>query len=685
MGTLPAQDASYYTDGTNADKEIFQRMQDTYSKAITVNQSFWSEADIDNRFMEGDQTLWNDIYGNLPAFRRRQFNFNRIRRVVNMVSGYQRQHRKSTIITPTENNDETTADQLSRALFWANDKSNALEYISQAFHGALVTGMNLLSVWLDYRTDPVNGDIRIDNLSYNGFLIDPYFRKHSLEDCNFIWGRRYLTPKQASELLPMRREDILNMKPRGNPDGKFYFLPESYNYGMADLLAYDEYWYLDTRMQEVLIDTKSGDTMEWEGSDEDLRRFLSVYPQIITHKQSIPTVKLAISVGDKVMYHGPNPLGIDQYPFVPVLAYYSPQIPYYPYRCQGMVRGLRDSQYLYNRRKVIELDIMESQVTSGFKYKESALVNPKDVFLSGQGRGIPIKDEAEMSDVEKIHAPEVPASMIELSKLLGQEISEISGVNEELLGAAQDDKAGVLSMLRQGAGLTTLQILFDQLDFSQKQLGHIFMRVIQKNWTEGKIRRILGEEPTQEFHNKNWQKYDAVVEEGLNTATQRQMQFAQLLQLRELQVPVPTKVLIEASTLQGKDKLVKAIMEEEQKAQEQQQKQEQIQSALIQAQAKDFEAKATANEGLGIERVSRIQENQALAEERRAEALKDLELGALHQVSALKELQALDIDNLGKLLALLKQIQEGFTDVAEDRPVATKMAVPKTDTATKPI
>src|SRR5208282_1223048 len=104
------------------------------------------------------------------------------------------------------------------------------------------------------------------------------------------------------------------------------------------------------------------------------------YPQIYVQEQEIPTVKLAIVVQGKVMYDGPNPLGIDKYPFIPCWAYYNPQMPYFPWRIQGVVRNLRDAQYLYNRRKIIELDILESQINSGWKYKENALVNPKDVF-----------------------------------------------------------------------------------------------------------------------------------------------------------------------------------------------------------------------------------------------------------------------------------------------------------------
>ena len=95
-----------------------------------------------------------------------------------------------------------------------------------------------------------------------------------------------------------------------------------------------------------------------------------MYPSITVIEQEVPTVNLAIVVQGKVIYSGRNPLGIDKYPFIPVIAYYEPSMPYYPYRIQGVVRGLRDSQYLYNRRKVIELDILESQINSGWKYKE---------------------------------------------------------------------------------------------------------------------------------------------------------------------------------------------------------------------------------------------------------------------------------------------------------------------------
>jgi len=674
---FPQLGPQYYTE---KDRPILSRMEAFYAETITIAQSFWSEADVDTRFMVGDQTLWNDLYGNLPANRRRQFNFNRIRRIVNMISGHQRRNRKSTIVTPIENGDAETADQFTKILMHINQQEGVLETISESFEGALITGMNFLHLWLDYREDPISGRIKVDNCSYNSFLVDPYFRKPDMSDCTGIWKRTFLTKRECISLLPTHAEEIIGLI--GNDsgtgrDGKFQFMPESYNYGMKYLLTYDEFYYRDYRTQKMLVDAQTGDTMEWKHEKEDeLREFLRLYPQVTVVDQEIPTVRLAIVVQGKVMYDGPNPLGIDKYPLVPVFAYYHPESPYFPWRVQGVVRNLRDSQYLYNRRKVVELDILESQINSGWKYKENALVNPKDVFLSGQGRGLALKDEAQMTDVEQIIAPAIPQSMIELSKLLGEEIAQISGVNEELLGSANDDKAGILSQLRQGAGLTTLQGLFDRLDHSQRLLGQLMIDVIQANYTPGKVAKILeeGQQPTEQFYNKAFGKYNAVVEDGINTATQKQMNFAQLLHLREAGVPIPDDLLLEACTLQNKKKLIEAVQAAKQE--QQQMQQAQIEAAMQEQMARTqlAQARAKADEGLGFERLSRVEENRALAVEREAAARKDEDIAMLNLIKALKEIDNIDIGQIEKLLALSNIMKA--QQKSEEEPTVAPVVVP---------
>lgn len=668
---FPQLGPSYYDE---ADRPILSKMEAFYAESITINQAFWSEADTDTRFETGDQTLWNDLYGNLPANRRRQFTFNRIRRVINMISGHQRRNRKSTIVIPVENGDAETADQFTKILMWCNQQEGVLETISSAFHGSLVTGMNLLQVWVDYRSDPISGNIKVDNCAYNTFLIDPFFKKPDLSDCNGLWKRSFLTKRECVSLMPDKYEAILGLQ--GNDtgsarDGKFQFAPESYNYATANLLTYDEFYYRDYRTQQMLLDTQTGETTEWRGNDKEaLKNFLNAYPQLTVIESEIPTVRLAIVIQGKVFYDGPQPSGLDMYPFVPVFAYYNPQTPYYQNKIQGVVRGLRDSQYLYNRRRAIELDILESQINSGWIYKENALVNPKDVFLFGQGRGLALKDEANMSDVQQIVAPQIPPSMIQLSELLAKEVQEISGVNEELLGSAVDDKAGILSMLRQGAGLTTLQILFDNLDHAQKLLGKIMIDLIQMNFTPGKVKKILeGQEPAPLFYNKAFGKYGAAVEEGLNTTTQKQMQFAQLLQLREAGVPIPDESLLEACTIQNKKQLLESIQQAKQAQQQQAQQQAEVSMAEQMARTELAQARATADRGLGLERVSRVQENQALAVERQAAAIKDEEQALLAAVKALKEIDGIDLDQIHKLVALSNILKQNESAQMQQQPL----------------
>src|SRR5437016_71279 len=183
---FPQLGPAYYDE---KDKGLIGKMESTYAQSITINQTFWSEADTDHRFECGDQTLWNDIYGNLSANRRKQFSFNRIRRIINMISGHQRRNRKSSQVIAIENGDSDTADQFTKILMWNNRQEGVLETISSGFEGSLISGMNLLQVWVDFRSDPISGNIKVDNCSYNSFLIDPYFRKPDLSDCDYIWKR----------------------------------------------------------------------------------------------------------------------------------------------------------------------------------------------------------------------------------------------------------------------------------------------------------------------------------------------------------------------------------------------------------------------------------------------------------------------------------------------------------------
>lgn len=642
------------------DYEIVQRKNSFYEQALTPTLAYWEQANTDTLYECGSAQLWSGVYGNLPAYARKTFNLNYIRPSVNMIAGHQMDHRKTTIVVPRSNGTQQTTDDLTKALDWQWDKEHVYEKISEAFRlGPLITGMSLIQIDMDYSQDPISGQLRYTVRPFNSFIIDPYWSKLDFSDCQGIIVRDFVSKRALISMYPQEEEFILNLPVNGYGnarDNKFQYTAQSYNYGIINLMTYDQYFYRDFRRQKKIVDVETGESHEFKGTEDYLRFILSTQPSLTVIECDIPTVKVACFIQDRCMYNGPT-LG-DFYPLVPFIGYYHPEIPYYEWRIQSVVRSMRDAQFLYTRFVINMCDVVESQVNSGWKYKENALVDPLDVFLNGQGKGLALKKDALMSDVEKIVPTEASNTAFKLADIFLNLRTIVSGVNEELLGANNTDMAGILSRLRQGAGLTTLKILFNNLDLSQKILGDRSLAIIKTNYVPSKMKRILGHEPSPYFYNQEFGEYECAVEDGFNTATQKQMQYAQLLEARrELGDEIPTKTIIDAMTIQNKDQLMKDIQERQQQKQQMEQAQMQSTMQLQQAQAELAQARSIADKGLGIERISRVQENQALAQERRAAAIKDEEDALLSKVKILKEIEGIDITHLQQLMAMLETLK----------------------------
>jgi hypothetical protein len=445
-------------------------------------------------------------------------------------------------------------------------------------------------------------------------------------------------------------------------DGRFPLQAELINLDTNRLLAYDEFHYRAFREIDVILDPRSGEAVEWEPDETDpentLESILQQQPWLMVKKVQKPTVKLAIVLGGKMMYDGPNILKIDSYPFVPVLAYHEPDIQAYSWRIQGVIRNLRDAQYLYNRRKVIELDILESQINSGWVYPIDAVTDPKAFRQTGQGFLIPLKAGHTAQEIERITPPDIPQSMIQLSMSLAEDITKISGVNEELLGAATDDKAGILSMLRQGAGLTTLQTLFDKLDYSQRLLGKIRMDAVRKNFSPGKVRNIIGREPEERFYTSNVSKYDIAVEEGVYSTTQRQMELQQLLHFRtELGMQIPDESILRASVIQNKDKLIDDLNKASQQQAQAQQQASEVQMQQMQSEVMSAYAKTKSDLALSKERMANATAKMVSIDQIEADAEQSRTQAELDLIKQIIELEDMDLQGIRNALELAETIK----------------------------
>jgi hypothetical protein len=619
-----------YVDPTDAKNKDLKQMQDWfYDSNYIGNSVLWLQGAIDKRFKTGDQNLYYAMYGQNYQQAQRFF-FNLIRRHINMICGFQRKNRKSTITLPVNENDDALADDYNKVFRWCDDRDGFQEYLSQSFEGAVDTGMTLLHLYPDYTLDPISGDLFTDCVSYNNYLIDINFRKQDLSDCNGIYRRRWTSKEGAKQLLPGYAKEIDKMKPGGMKDGRFPLQAELQNLAVNNLFTFDEFYYRDSREATIVIDPKTGESVEWEEdeSEEDdmMVRVLQQQPWLITKKVQVPTIKLVLSLGNKIVYHGKNLLGIDAYPFVPTLCYHEPDIQAYALRVMGVIRNLRDPQFLYNMRKVIELQLLQSSLNAGWIYPIDVVTDPKAFRQTSGGDGflVPLKSGHLPNEIQRIEPVAIPASLLELSASLAEDITKISGVNEELLGSATDDKSGILSMLRQGAGLTTLQTIFDKLDYTQRLYGKIRLQAIRKNFSKGKIRNILGHEPDERFFTSHSQKYGITVEEGNYSATQRQMELQQLIHFKELGMPIPNKSILRAAFITDKKQIIADMEEEMQQQAQQQQAQAQQQQQVDQAKIMGDLSKSKLNMASAQEKLANIEDIRADAEHKRTQSDLDL-------------------------------------------------------------
>ncbi|HEX5553441.1 MAG TPA: hypothetical protein VFX43_09355 [Chitinophagaceae bacterium] len=654
---------SYYfppwdTNLEPSDGNVRNWLDNLYAKFQPVEQARWNQANIDTLFHAGEQRFINSYFNFYPQYNWQNFNFNIVQQMNNMVTGYQRQHRKSIIYQPFESNHPTAADDWTKVEMYCNQYRQRLEKFSRACEESCISGFVLLQPYLDFRDDPINGTLDLKLWSYNSFLADPYFREPDASDANFFWMQQYISKQEAQLTFPDKIDTIKPMAGTPQRYGNFYFLPENYNMARNDLLVLSYVWYRWMRKKRMLINKITEELFDYGGTENELDELLDKVPELEEIKMDVPSWKLAVVLNDQLMFQGYNPLGFDECPVIPIYWNYDPQIAYYDLRVRSLTRAMRDPNFLLNRRIILNHDISESSINSGWKYKEDAISNPENLRYSGQGKDLIIKTGFEMGDAEKIIPNAVPPSDMQLADQMLDLIQRTSGISYENFGLS-DDKAisGLTTALRQASSLVALQKYFDQWDTALKLLGNLDLKIIQNNWSSQKVAKILNKEPDPLFFNKMFTRHQVVVSEGLNTETQQKMHFVELLELNErMGGALPPSFIMKYYPGQGKEEITQFLESQAQQAQAAQQQKEMLENAFTDARLKELYSRAASNIAMARERHGRSESNIGLFEERLSEITQNRAMATKAKVESLEKLLDL-IQKYGEIEAALKASQ----------------------------
>jgi len=224
---VEAHTSFYYPPWNNAlepnQGNVRQWLDNLYSKFQPIEQSRWNQSNIDTLFYAGSQTFVNRYFNFSPTTSYQQYYFNIIQQPVNMVTGYERQHRKNFSYVGSEGSDPQTIDQYNKLITHIANAGCIHDQKSKAKELACISGMVLVQPYLDYMgNDQAQGEVKVKIWEYNAFLVDPYFRSPDMSDCQFIWCQEYISKKEAESRFPDKLEQIRPMAGKKNMRGIHY-------------------------------------------------------------------------------------------------------------------------------------------------------------------------------------------------------------------------------------------------------------------------------------------------------------------------------------------------------------------------------------------------------------------------------------------------------------------------------
>lgn len=642
------------------DYDIVSDFTQDYNRAYMILNPLFAEQYRDVGYYLGNQWSLEQLKY-LNDERRNSFTFNKSRKTINMVSGYLSANQMQSMVVARENSNPETAAQLSD-LLQTQMQPKGYKVANKAKHNSLVSGVSWVSPWVDYRQDYVNGriDFHLDN--WNDIIWDPFATRIDCEDMTFMARRKYLAKDVIKSLVPGSEREVDAMG-YGNRDEKFTYEPYARQWGLQELLAYNEYWKQRYKKGWILVDKSTGEQKPWKGDKKRLDMMQRFFPNLAVIEGYYKTVEYNVIVENRLLYSGEDPWGIGEYPFVPYYCVYDPSYDLAQWKWQGLQRLLRDSQEEYNMRKSKLLDIVDSQIGSGWKAKSGAVSNPKALFQSGQGKVVFFNPGFELTDAMRIDPPAIPESLFALQESFDADIKDF--VDLGALGNDQSDRmSAMLFKMKQSMAIMQLGPIIDNFKEADYLLNKKVLKMIQK-FTPEKVERLIKQTPTNEFYNGTFLEYDIDFTETPMTDYQKQQAFMQAWTMKMGGMDVPDELLWEMSPYPISKKGMELIKQRAQAAEAQQQQEMEDKQQVNEL----LQAKAFGDVALGQERLSRIKYDAALSEERLAAAQEERSRSVLNDVRAAKEMDEIDINNAGKVLEMIRAIEEEHRLAAADTVV----------------
>ena len=532
-------------------------------------------------YYRGDQ--WDEFdMQELDDQGRPALTINTILPTINAVLGEQSTKKADIQFKPRGGGNQEVADVLTKVYQQISD-NNKLDWVeAQVFSDGLIQDRGYFDVRINF-DDHLMGEVKIEAKDPIDILIDPDAKQYDPRTWNEIFESKWMSLDEIEETYGQQKADKLRMLAEtGNTMGADSMEFEEERYGDTDEYNYGQQFPADPenarmlravrvierqyyRLKECMyyVDVVTGDTREvpYAWSKKKKEEFADQFGlEIIT--KLVRKVRWTVTADTVVLFDDWSPY--PQFTIVPYFPYFRRGKPF------GMVRNLLSPQEQLNKITSQELHIVNTTANSGWIVENGSLagMTADDLEEHGAETGLVLEFNRGSTPPAKIPPNQIPTGLDRLGQKAANNIKEISGISDAMLGMDSPEVSGVAINAKQSRGSTMLQVPLTNLAKTRQYLAEAILKLVQTFYTEERVIQITDEEDPykprtpvrvnvmtpegQVINDLQLGEYDVIVSSAPARDNFDEMQFAEAISLRQVGVPIPDDMIVEYSHLSRK-------------------------------------------------------------------------------------------------------------------------------------
>lgn len=486
-------------------KNTITTFREWFKDAVDFAEDWQDEAQEDYDFVSGKQ--WTEAErGALIDSGRPAITINRIKPLMNVLSGYQRLNRYDIDFLPRTSDDADICLVRKGVTKYVLDRCDYDTQESLVFQDASICGMGWFDVGYKFDEETGDGEAFVVRQDPFGIYVDPEAHKPDFSDARYICRAKWVDKDDLKEAFPEFAEEI-------EAQYQIFDTAETLEAKRSNIIWYKH----DTRkirLVECWYKTKDKKTMYYltDGRlipQEEMK--VEYFMQgLVEGAKTIPYTKVRVCAffGEVLLEDIDSPFQHGEFPLVPLTCYYygSGDIP------AGFVRDLKDPQREINKRRIQMLHILNTTGNGGGWMEEDAMTPEQKADFKKHGASPGHFAEVKpmtlsQGKIQERSMLSPPNALIQAETQATTDLQNISGINEALMGSdIPNSVSGRAIELRQKQAITHIAPMFDNLRKAKKQIANLLWGrrghkgIIPQYYTDDKIYRVEGENGQQFVH-----------------------------------------------------------------------------------------------------------------------------------------------------------------------------------------